>query len=395
MEEDATTVAVERAVSGSLSVLSLSDDITIEQDGHYNIDNEKRLPFDYKEVLGNGYSAVVQRVQHKKTKEMFAKKVIKFPNSRKAREEYEERYYNEAAIIRSLRTHSHVIRLFATYMTHTTPRSGGLLLQPAADEGDLQDYLDGYADLVEQTASRSADFERMTRVLEQAFGCLSSGLAYMHKKGIRHKDIKPGNILIHQGIVIYTDFGAAKDTTKDGQCTTEGAPDSLTRKYCAPEVLDYEKRNFAADVFSLGCVFIAILLRLSQKPDPEELEKKWYADIMDDVHKLLLSSDIPTKLSFLKCVIIDMTAREAFGRPASDKVADTICCNTGFSCSDCHYIRPKTPVVLQTHPEWNVQYSKWLLTRFDERYRHYYRVHYVEGIVSTSITFYDISLNNI
>ena len=236
MEADTVSSAAASEVSVSFGILPLSGEVVIEQDGDYKIEDEKYLPFECKEVLGKGYSAVVQRVEHRQTKQLFAKKVIDFPRKGKSREEAEERYYNEVAIIRSLKTHTHVIRLFATF---TTSRSGGLLLQPAADEGDLHNYLDRFADLVEHSAKFSTDLEEMTKTLEQAFGCLSSGLVYMHKKGIRHKDIKPRNILIHQGIVLYTDFGASKDTTKDGQCTTEGAPDSMTRKYCAPEVLEF------------------------------------------------------------------------------------------------------------------------------------------------------------
>jgi serine/threonine protein kinase len=379
MEEDAVTIARERPVSGSLNDNKLNDDISIEQDGDYNIENEERLPFEYKKVLGNGWSAVVEKVEHKQTKELFAKKVIKFPrNKGKARREAEDRYYNEAAIIRSLRTHSHVIRLFATY---TTPRSGGLLLQPAADEGDLQDYLDRYADLVEQSVNKPADLEKMTKVIEQAFGCLSSGLAYMHSKGIRHKDIKPGNILVHRGMVVYTDFGASKDTAKDGQCTTEGAPESLTRRYCAPEVLDYEKRNFAADVFSLGCVFVEMLLRLSHLSEPEGLEDDGYSGIMDSLHVLLQSAQIPSNLSFLIAIVIVMTARDALGRSASDKVSDTICSQKDFSCSDCRRISPSIPAISQPQPEWNMRHGRYLHKQWDELLQHYYWLHYVDGIV--------------
>ncbi|CAN9452811.1 unnamed protein product [Alternaria alternata] len=116
-----------------------SDHVNIEKGGDYIIEDEKRLPFIYRKVLGNGLSAVVEKVQHTITKEVFAKKVIKLPRLKsKGRESAEEHYQNEVAIIRGLSQHSHIIELFATYMT---PRSGVLLLRPAAEEGDLQHRL--------------------------------------------------------------------------------------------------------------------------------------------------------------------------------------------------------------------------------------------------------------
>ncbi|KAF1832455.1 kinase-like protein, partial [Decorospora gaudefroyi] len=256
--------------------------------------------------LGKGYSAVVEKVQHERTKKIFARKVLKFPRGRH-RVQSEDRYHNEVDIIRSLRTHRHIVQLFATY---TSKREGCLLLQPAADEGNLQEYLDSYADAAEQPAPRHTNFEKMTRVLEQAFGCLSSGLAYMHEKGIRHKDIKPQNILIHEGLVIYSDFGASKDTTKDGECTTEGLPDFLTRKYSPPEVLEHDKRNFAADVFSLGCVFLELLSGLACLPDHDRGEAQSFSDVMDSIHSQLIDAEIPPRLLFLLETIILMTMRD-------------------------------------------------------------------------------------
>jgi len=403
------------ALTRSLAVSSLNGAITVEKGGNYAIDDEERLPFECKKVLGNGWSAVVEKVEHRKTKETFAKKVIKFPRGKtKSREQAVERYHNEVAIIRSLNPHFHVVELFATY---TTPRSGGLLLRPAADHGDLQQYLDRYADAIDNTAAVRVDLSRMNKTLERAFGCLSSGLAYMHKKGIRHKDIKPGNILIHQDIVIYTDFGASKDTTKDGQCTTEGRPESLTRRYCAPEVLEYDKRNFAADIFSLGCVFIEMLLRLSHLTEHEDLEDEGYSGIMEALHALLLSAEIPTNLVCLLDVVILMTLREPSRRLGSEGVATRICCHESLSCSQCYSIRQQLqpplrqrskspqPQIPSPHPplpsaslsqtfqshqqpllpqqasqyEWSVHFQRYLITLWDAQHGRYYWQHYVEG----------------
>jgi len=367
----------------SLEDSSVSREIDVEKGCNYVIDDEERLPFDCKKVLGRGLSAVVERVEHKRTKEAFAKKVIPFPRGKsKSREQAEERYYNEAAIIRTLNPHHHVIELFATY---TTPRSGGLILRPAANQGDLQQYLDDYDDALDNVSTAPFVVARMTKVLEQAFGCLSSALKYMHETGIRHKDIKPGNILVHEGVVVYTDFGASKDTKKDGQCTTEGRPDSMTRRYCAPEVLEYDKRNFAADVFSLGCVFFEMLLRLSRLTEHKDKEDEGYPGIMDAIHTLLPTAEVPPNLLCLSDIIILMTAKDPLRRPLSEEIAANVCSREGLSCLKCHIDKPRIlprPMKLERldyarrQPEWNHHFQRYLYLHFDYQHQHWYWNHH-------------------
>jgi serine/threonine protein kinase len=306
-----TTLLFNESVDGIASgCKSPSDEILIAENGDYFFDDEPRLPFVCEKVLGKGHNAYVEKVQHTGTKEIFARKVITFRRGR-FRARAQEDYGNEVDIIRNLQTHRHIIQLFAAY---TTKPEGCLLLQPAADEGNLEDYLENYTDAAGPSSSWHNRRDEMTRVLEQAFGCLATGLVYIHQRGIRHKDIKPQNILIHQGFVIYTDFGAPKDTNKDGECTTEGLPDFLTRKYAPPEVIEHEKRNFAADVYSLGCVFIDVIFALSCFAVQEHVEEQSSFQIMDSVHAQLRSTDIPLKLLFLLETIILMTARDPAGR---------------------------------------------------------------------------------
>ncbi|CAN9451766.1 unnamed protein product [Alternaria alternata] len=369
MEAGIDAVANTESLSESFRNVSLVDGKDFVQDGDYVINDERSLPFKCKKVLGKGWSAVVEKVECLRSKEIYANKVITFPRRGKDRERAEERYRNEVAIIRSLKSHRHIVELFATYTIVTTPRSGGLLLRPAADQGDLQYFLDQYSDAAENLATRTADLKQMDEVLERAFGCLSSGLSYMHKKGVRHKDIKPGNILIHRGVVLYTDFGASKDTNTDGKCTTEGRPEFLTRRYCAPEVLEHDKRNFAADVFSLGCVFVEILLRLSRLTEYDDLEEDGYSGILNALHALLPSKNIPPNLSFLLNIVLAMTARDPLARPPSEEVAAGICYHAGFSCSHCARV-----------PEWDAQLQRYFLTLWDSTYGRYYRKHFVEGL---------------
>lgn len=220
--------------------------IVIVQGEHEDIASGNELPFQYVDKVGVGASAVVDKVESRCTGQVFAHKIFR-PSSSHDRT-YKTAFKNEISIMRRLQSHHHVIKIHWSY---TLGRELGILLTPVASDKDLGSYLLAIRD------SGSYPTSEQTQILYRAFGCLSSGLAYIHSHTIRHKDIKPQNILIHHGCIIYTDFGIAYDA--NDQCTTTtGMSEVFTKRYCAPEVSENQPRNRKSDVFSLGCVFLEI-----------------------------------------------------------------------------------------------------------------------------------------
>lgn len=90
----------------------------------------------------------------------------------------------------------HIVQLFATYVSR---RSYGLILQALADKGSLDIYLDKYRDeAVFQDSSHSMQpILVMTDMILRFFGCLTHGVASLHRKSIRHGNDKPRKILIN------------------------------------------------------------------------------------------------------------------------------------------------------------------------------------------------------
>ena len=103
-------------------------------------------------------------------------------------------------------------------------------------------------------------------LLRQFFGCLCSAVQYLHSQKCRHKDLKPGNILIKNNTVFITDFGTAWDWSDLSRGTTVGKSGPYTPRYAAPEVTEWEARNESSDIWSLGCVFLDILVAISLLP---------------------------------------------------------------------------------------------------------------------------------
>lgn len=102
--------------------------------------------------------------------------------------------------------------------------------------------------------------DRRMEILRGFFVCLSQALSYLHESGVRHKDIKPKNILIDEsGSVILTDFGISRRFPKDKPHVTNDKW-NFTRKYASPEMMKGKRmlRDDPSDVFSLGCVFLEI-----------------------------------------------------------------------------------------------------------------------------------------
>ncbi|PFG27609.1 serine/threonine protein kinase [Corynebacterium renale] len=91
--------------------------------------------------------------------------------------------------------------------------------------------------------------EEALQILYQA----ASGLAAIHEKGLVHRDIKPGNLMITQnGVIKISDFGIAKAAaavplTRTGMVVG-------TAQYVSPEQAQGKNLTSASDVYSWGVV---------------------------------------------------------------------------------------------------------------------------------------------
>jgi serine/threonine-protein kinase len=82
----------------------------------------------------------------------------------------------------------------------------------------------------------------------------ASGLAAAHAQGLVHRDVKPANILLEQGVerAYLTDFGLAR-ASDDANLTYTGVV-AGTPHYMSPEQADGQPLDFRSDLFSLGSV---------------------------------------------------------------------------------------------------------------------------------------------
>ncbi|KAH0534171.1 hypothetical protein FGG08_007240 [Glutinoglossum americanum] len=172
-----------------------------------------------------------------------------------SRREEADSLMKEVEALKKLR-HRHVVEIKSIYEElKWEKRKFGVIMEPVAD-CTLKEYLEMREHGIDRQDWDQPKFDR----IKTWFGCLASGLAYIHSQYIRHKDIKPANILLKNGLIMYSDFGTARVLAEDELDTqTEGHPGFRTVMYCAPEVADWQARGRKADVFSLGCVFVEML----------------------------------------------------------------------------------------------------------------------------------------
>ncbi|MEO6260189.1 MAG: protein kinase [Thermoanaerobaculia bacterium] len=146
---------------------------------------------------------------------------------------------------------------------------------------------------------------------------ITAALGEAHKRGIVHRDIKPGNIMISaSGVVKVLDFGLAKSFMRGGDDATElliSGPNTIagTAPYMSPEQLLGEPLDGRSDLFSLGIVLYEIAS--GRRPFDRRTAAATINAILSDDPGPLASSD----LAQLESLIL-----RALAKPVGRRFAD-------------------------------------------------------------------------
>jgi serine/threonine protein kinase len=168
------------------------------------------------------------------------------------------------------------------------------------------------------------------------FRQIASATQYAHEHGLIHRDIKPANILLDKkGQIYLTDFGIAQilGMSRLTQTDTKAG----TPIYMAPEQIENQPVNVAADVYSLGMLLYKMLTnRLPYENDnptlvmvqkltkPPVRPRRFKPDLAVEIEEILMTALAQEPENrFPDVVSMTWALEEAYGAVAELSLADT------------------------------------------------------------------------
>ncbi len=231
--------------------------------------------YDILSVVGRGGMGIVLKAHDALLERVVAVKIM--APSLTATAEARKRFIREAQAAAAV-AHDHVVTIHAV-----EPKNIPYLVMQFVAGTSLEDKI---------RSSGPLEVKEILRIGLQT----AAGLAAAHAQGLVHRDVKPANILLENGIqrVRITDFGLARLVDDAG--LTQSGVIAGTPQYMSPEQVRDEHVDCRADLFSLGSVLYAMCT--GQAPFRAGTSISVLRKISDEVPLAIseLNAAIPTEL---------------------------------------------------------------------------------------------------
>ncbi|KAG6447689.1 atypical protein kinase C isoform X2 [Manduca sexta] len=194
--------------------------------------------FELIRVIGRGSYAKVLMVELKRTKRIYAMKVIK--KALVTDDEDIDWVQTEKHVFETASNHPFLVGLHSCFQTP----SRLFFVIEFVRGGDLMFHMQRQRRLPEEHARFYA-------------AEISLALHFLHERGVIYRDLKLDNVLLdHEGHIKLTDYGMCKEGVRPGDTTSTfcGTPN-----YIAPEILRGEEYGFSVDWWALGVLTYEML----------------------------------------------------------------------------------------------------------------------------------------
>ncbi|XP_013140899.1 PREDICTED: atypical protein kinase C isoform X2 [Papilio polytes] len=210
-----------------------AEDLEPGSQRHYSLED-----FELIRVIGRGSYAKVLMVELKRTKRVYAMKVIK--KALVTDDEDIDWVQTEKHVFETASNHPFLVGLHSCFQTP----SRLFFVIEFVRGGDLMFHMQRQRRLPEEHARFYA-------------AEISLALHFLHERGVIYRDLKLDNVLLdHEGHIKLTDYGMCKEGVRPGDTTSTfcGTPN-----YIAPEILRGEEYGFSVDWWALGVLTYEML----------------------------------------------------------------------------------------------------------------------------------------
>jgi len=228
--------------------------------------------------LGRGAMGIVYKAEDPNLDRAVALKTILLSDDAEGRKDYHKRFFLEAKAAGKL-THPHIV---TTY-----------------DFGEEDDFAYLAMELLEGDDLRTRMKAGPLAIADSVDIAqqVADGLGFAHERGVVHRDIKPGNImLLPRGQAKIMDFGIARQRSDDFKTSTGivmGTP-----RFMSPEQVAGEPVDQRSDIFSLGVVLYEMLTGTALFAGEDTPQIAHNVANVEHVPPSRLNPEVPSMLDF-------------------------------------------------------------------------------------------------